>query len=200
MVGSSIGWTQAPYVACPAVPAGIIDACVPLRGGRVQVIPGIACENRLGAPDFMRGEETQILGALALEPRASARADICCVFPARTPSGWCSRMGSIEEFLTRADRRIIWRTARSQRAGARTACAREDVIGGAAFEAGLERCGESPQVPVLHRLFECRSRLLGGELTPAGRRRLSVGPADRQRCRRRTALVCRLPSRSGPCT
>ena len=44
----------------------------------------------------------------------------------------------------------------------------EDVIDGAAFEAGLKRCVDHPQVPVLHLLFECRSRLLGGELTPEG--------------------------------
>ena len=30
MVGSTIGWTEAPYVACPARPEQIADACVAL--------------------------------------------------------------------------------------------------------------------------------------------------------------------------
>ena len=68
MVGSSIGWVQAPYVVCPAIPEEIADACVLLRGGNVHIIPGLSCRNRFDAPDFLRGEETQILGALHLAP------------------------------------------------------------------------------------------------------------------------------------
>jgi len=40
MVGSSIGWIQAPYVACPAMPEQIADACVTQRGGNVHIVPG----------------------------------------------------------------------------------------------------------------------------------------------------------------
>ena len=59
MVGSSIGWTQTAYVPCPVRPAQIATACVALRDGRVHIVPGLSCRNRLEAPDVMRGEETQ---------------------------------------------------------------------------------------------------------------------------------------------
>ncbi len=63
MIGSDRGWRVVPYVPCPAdvrsIAAGIrwIDA-------RTGIVPGIAQERR-DAPDVMRGEEVQIIGALA---------------------------------------------------------------------------------------------------------------------------------------
>ena len=63
MVGSNRGWRETPYVACPAerrsIAAGIvwIDA-------RTGIVPGVAQDCR-DAPDVMRGEEVQIIGALA---------------------------------------------------------------------------------------------------------------------------------------
>ena len=63
MIGSNRGWREVPYVPCPAgvreVSEGImwIDA-------RTGLVPGV-CRNGPGAPDVMRGEEVQIIGALA---------------------------------------------------------------------------------------------------------------------------------------
>src|SRR5579862_3717611 len=37
MVGSSIGWVQAPYIACPVAPATIATSCVSLRAGAIQI-------------------------------------------------------------------------------------------------------------------------------------------------------------------
>jgi 2-dehydro-3-deoxygalactonokinase len=166
MVGSSIGWTQAPYVPCPAVPAAIMDACVPLRGGRVQVIPGLKCRNRLGAPDVIRGEETQVLGALALNPQLGHGLKLLCL-PGTHTKWLVLKDGMVEEFLT-APTGEIFGALRDHSVLVPNGLRTEDVIDGAAFEAGLKRCVEHPQVPVLHLLFECRSRLLGGELTPEG--------------------------------
>ena len=56
MVGSSIGWVEAPYVPCPAAPEQIAAACVALRDGAIHLVPGMSCRNRLDAPDVMRGE------------------------------------------------------------------------------------------------------------------------------------------------
>src|SRR5262245_30860292 len=56
MVGSSIGWVQAPYLPAPADPRALAAASLPLRSGAVRVVPGVSCRNRLGAPDVMRGE------------------------------------------------------------------------------------------------------------------------------------------------
>ena len=62
MVGARQGWLEAPYVACPAGAAEIAAATVMAPGG-VRILPGMSCLDARGAPDVMRGEETQILGA-----------------------------------------------------------------------------------------------------------------------------------------
>ena len=62
MVGARQGWLEAPYVACPAGAAEIAAATVLAPGG-VRILPGMSCLDARGAPDVMRGEETQILGA-----------------------------------------------------------------------------------------------------------------------------------------
>ncbi len=71
MVGSKQGWVEAPYCACPAgldEIAAALQAVVearPSRRGRIAIVPGVSCE-RDGVPDVMRGEETQVFGALDL--------------------------------------------------------------------------------------------------------------------------------------
>ena len=62
MVGARQGWLEAPYVACPAGAVEIAAATVLAPGG-VRILPGMSCLDARGAPDVMRGEETQILGA-----------------------------------------------------------------------------------------------------------------------------------------
>jgi len=171
MVGSSIGWTQAPYVPCPVIPTGIMDACVALRDGRVQVIPGLKCRNRLGAPDVIRGEETQVLGALTRNPGLRHGLQLLCL-PGTHTKWLVLRDGVVEEFLT-APTGELFAALRDHSVLVPNGSRNQDVAGGAAFEAGafeagLKRCFDHPQAPVLHLLFECRSRLLSGELTPEG--------------------------------
>ncbi|WP_285713868.1 2-dehydro-3-deoxygalactonokinase [Erythrobacter oryzae] len=63
MIGSNRGWRETPYVACPADARALADAIVWIDA-RTGIIPGVAQERR-DAPDVMRGEEVQIIGALA---------------------------------------------------------------------------------------------------------------------------------------
>lgn len=68
MVGSRQGWFEAPYRATPCTPldpSGLVT--VPTRDPRlnVRLIPGV---KQVKPADVMRGEETQIAGALALNP------------------------------------------------------------------------------------------------------------------------------------
>ena len=99
MVGSRQGWVEAPYVPCPAGAAEIAAAmtAVPAAGiGRIVVVPGLSVRDQRGAPDVMRSEETQILGALA----ASGRADGLFVLPG-THSKWARvEAGRIVDFAT----------------------------------------------------------------------------------------------------
>ena len=68
MVGSRQGWVEAPYRAVPCAPvaAGALVQ-VPVTDPRisVQIVPGLM---QAKPADVMRGEETQIAGALALDP------------------------------------------------------------------------------------------------------------------------------------
>ena len=68
MVGSRQGWHEAPYRAVPCAPlARGALVTVPVKDSRitVQIAPGL---KQVKPADVMRGEETQIAGALALVP------------------------------------------------------------------------------------------------------------------------------------
>lgn len=79
MVGSSIGWTTVPYVRCPARPEQVAAGALGIAGSRVHIVPGLSCRNRLGAPDVLRGEETQILGALRLHAPLQQGQQLLCL-------------------------------------------------------------------------------------------------------------------------
>ena len=63
MVGSNRGWVEAPYVPCPADIEDIANALA-WPEERTAIVPGVSWRSGDDA-DVMRGEETQILGALA---------------------------------------------------------------------------------------------------------------------------------------
>lgn len=70
MVGARDGWVEAPYADCPcdvdrwrAAAAGF-----DWRGAPLAIMAGLACVGADGLPDVMRGEETQIFGAMILDP------------------------------------------------------------------------------------------------------------------------------------
>jgi 2-dehydro-3-deoxygalactonokinase len=67
MIGSRQGWREAPYAQCPAGAGDIVKALAKIDhiGRAISLVPGLSTEND-AMPDVMRGEETQILGALAL--------------------------------------------------------------------------------------------------------------------------------------
>ena len=65
MVGSRQGWQEAPYCSCPAGFADIAAALAWVEPGRIAIVPGMCCEQQ-GVPDVMRGEETQVFGAMQL--------------------------------------------------------------------------------------------------------------------------------------
>ncbi|NBN77584.1 2-keto-3-deoxy-galactonokinase [Microvirga tunisiensis] len=96
MVGSRQGWVEAPYMA---VPCGPLNADHMVRGTTLDprialwVVPGL----KQDAPaDVMRGEETQIAGLLAGDPRFSGLA---CL--PGTHTKWVTvRGGEVQSFST----------------------------------------------------------------------------------------------------
>ena len=161
MVGSSIGWVQAPYLPAPVDPHTLAAACVALRGGRVRIVPGVSCRNRLGAPDVMRGEETQILGAMRLDPALSQGTRLICL-PGTHTKWVVLRDGVIVEFLTAPTGEMFELLSRHSvmvRDGFD-----EREINDAAYQAALARVKAHPDVELLHRIFEVRSRRLMAEM------------------------------------
>jgi 2-dehydro-3-deoxygalactonokinase len=97
MIGSRQGWKEAPYATCPAGADDIVKALAQIEWSELTValVPGLSTENA-GMPDVMRGEETQIFGALAL----SGKREGLFLLPG-THSKWAEvRDGRIVSFRT----------------------------------------------------------------------------------------------------
>ncbi|MBW8847562.1 MAG: 2-dehydro-3-deoxygalactonokinase [Burkholderiales bacterium] len=95
MVGSQHGWREAPYVACPADAAALAARSLQMHE-LLHFVPGLV--DNAARPDVMRGEETQIVGALARHPELTA--DACLVLPG-THSKWARvRDGRVTGFAT----------------------------------------------------------------------------------------------------
>jgi 2-dehydro-3-deoxygalactonokinase len=164
MVGSNIGWSQAPYVPCPAKPEQIAEACVALKNGAVHIVPGLSCRNPFGAPDFLRGEETQILGALKLVASLGKGRRLLCL-PGTHTKWVVLEDGLILHFLS-APTGELFALLRDHSVLVRSQADLGAEIDSQAFDAGLVRFAEHPEAQLVHRLFECRARQLSGELTP----------------------------------
>jgi 2-dehydro-3-deoxygalactonokinase len=97
MAGARQGWVEAGYVDTPAPLASVLNKAVPVPGQDrdIRILPGIA-QRDAKAPDVMRGEETQLLGALGGD--AAGEAIVC--MPG-THSKWVrANGGTVERFAT----------------------------------------------------------------------------------------------------
>ncbi len=101
MVGSRQGWREVPYLQGDAGAGDLARATLPVAAGGldVRIVPGLQGTSLAGAPDVMRGEETQLAGAIAL----GAAGDAVVCLPG-THSKWVEmnggRVRSITTFLT----------------------------------------------------------------------------------------------------
>lgn len=95
MVGSNRGWVDAGYVECPATVEALANNAIEPDNG-VWVIPGVSCNDGHRA-DVMRGEEVQLLGAVAAR---LAPGDALLCQPG-THCKWATmRGGAITDFVT----------------------------------------------------------------------------------------------------
>ena len=95
MVGSRQGWLEVPYVECPVSLTALSDHLGSISLESLSIVPGVATRDAAGIPDVMRGEETQLLGAVA--PDASG---VLAVLPG-THSKWARvEHGRIVDFTT----------------------------------------------------------------------------------------------------
>jgi 2-dehydro-3-deoxygalactonokinase len=163
MVGSTIGWREVRYLPCPIKPEMIAAGTARFEadGRAIVIAPGLSCRNRLMAPDVMRGEETQILGALRLDPQLAEGRHLLCM--PGTHTKWVSlKDGVIEHFLTAVSGELFDVLHRhSVLVNSKDAV---DMIGGPAFKRALEKTRHYPDAELIHLLFEVRSGQLSGEI------------------------------------
>jgi 2-dehydro-3-deoxygalactonokinase len=154
MVGSRQGWAEAPYAACPAGLDDIARQLLWLQPGRLAIVPGL-CAEAGGVPDVMRGEETQVFGALQSLPDAGAAHTL--VLPG-THSKWVQvEGGRITGFTTHMTGEC-YALLRQQSILARMLPADDADLDTAAFDAGVAQA----QLPggLLHHLFSVRTLAL----------------------------------------
>lgn len=159
MVGSRTGWAEAPYAPCPARADDLRERVLKIEadGLPVSIVPGLSCRNPLGGPDVMRGEETQILGALELDPTLKSGRHLL-VLPG-THSKWAVvENGAIAGFLTAPVGETF---ALLRRQSTLAAGVDADVQGSSeGFAMGLARIADRGSSVLPHLLFETRARQL----------------------------------------
>jgi 2-dehydro-3-deoxygalactonokinase len=161
MITSRQGWVETPYLPCPAGAAALARTLVRhrLKTGRLlHFVPGLMVQSPGDAPDLMRGEETQIVGAAEV-----ADGGGLFVLPG-THSKWAFTAGGqvlrFATFLTGE----LYALLRQHSILGRTMTG--EGFHATAFDAGV-RAGFADlgaTAGLLHRLFGVRSRALMGEL------------------------------------
>ncbi|GAA0589392.1 2-dehydro-3-deoxygalactonokinase [Craurococcus roseus] len=164
MVGSRQGWREAPYLPCPAGPAEIAAAAVPLAfpgAQRCFLVPGLSARGPEGVPDVMRGEETKMIGLLSeLGDGAASRATLC--LPG-THSKWARLEGGrVAGFATRMTGETRAVLLGHSILGRLSAPARDQGSSDEAFRRGVRRSRD--RGGLLHHLFGTRALGLMGEL------------------------------------
>jgi len=160
MIGSRQGWREAPYVGCPASVDALAAGIVVTTGGELAIVPGVISRDSSGMPDVMRGEETQVVGAIDGDA-----ASVLAVLPG-THSKWTrvehGRLVDFQTYMTGElysvllEHSILGRLAEHGTAG-------QDPD---AFARGVARGVGAGGLT--HDLFGARTLCLVGELAPTG--------------------------------
>lgn len=159
MVGSRNGWAEAAYAPCPVSAADIRERLLHIDadGLPVAIVPGLSCRNALGGPDVMRGEETQILGALELDPTLK-RGRHLLALPG-THTKWVAvEDGRVAGFVT-APVGELYALLREHSILAKAAPG-DEPESPEGFALGVARVVEQGAARLPHLIFETRSRQL----------------------------------------
>ena len=170
MAGAKTGWVEAGYVDTPAPLSAILKqaARVPGAARDIRILPGIA-QHDTKAPDVMRGEETQLLGALGLN--AAGEALVC--MPG-THSKWVRvKDGTVAHFSTFMTGELFSVVSRETILSLAVAGAAE-AEDTASFKSSLKAAFEAPAFAA-NLLFTARSRQLLFSSTPAAARETLSG-------------------------
>lgn len=159
MVGSRNGWQQTSYLSAERPLADLPDAMLEIDSAlpnvRCRIVPGYRFTDEYGAPDVMRGEETQVLGALAL-----GSATGWFLLPG-THSKWVRvEQGRVAEIVTFMTGELFWLLSQY---GTLANLMKEPQPVPSAFEAGIAAARHGS---FTHMAFCCRA-LVVTETMPA---------------------------------
>lgn len=164
MAGSTMGWLEVPYLPCPADLTELDDALSSPRP-EVFIVPGMRCTNPLGAPDVMRGEETQLLGACDLDPALARGRQLVCL--PGTHTKWASlHEGVLQEFITAPTGELFGLLCEHSVLVRDQATAMEHRL--PEFERGLAESSRHADVSLLHQVFQARSLRMDKQLSAEG--------------------------------
>ena len=167
MVGSAHGWREAGYVACPAALDRLHEHLVVVgmgRGATLHIVPGLIDDPLSGTPDVMRGEETQLVGLLALQPALAASATV--LMPG-THSKWVTlRDGRVSAFRTRMTGEL-YAVLRQHSVLGRLMSADAALWHADAFDAGLAAARGNGGIDLGAQLFAVRTLGLAKRWPPA---------------------------------
>jgi 2-dehydro-3-deoxygalactonokinase len=150
MVGSTRGWLDAPYVPAPADLAALAQARATVPGEDFAIVPGVKLTGTRS--DVMRGEEVQVLGAIAA---GLAPADALFCQPG-THNKWVHVAGGrIVDFATAMTGELF---ALLRGNGVLKGMLDGPVADGPAFRDGVARGAGATDLTVV--LFEVRAAVL----------------------------------------
>lgn len=163
MIGSTIGWTSAPYVQCPCEAGDLAAQLVRVRIGErdVAIVPGLSAIAPDGGPDVMRGEELEIFGLHALGLLSSGESLIA--LPG-THTKWARIQGGrVLQFFTSMASEVFDRVAER---GVLADVLTEAGAAGPAFAEGLEK-GAKEAFGFGRLLFSARAQVVTGAINRA---------------------------------
>jgi 2-dehydro-3-deoxygalactonokinase len=167
MVGSTIGWREVPYLKCPARPETIAATALRFEaaGRAIAILPGLSCRGITGAPDVMRGEETQILGALRLHSQLAKGRQVFCLPGTHTKWAVASD-GAVTQFQTALSGELYELLRRHSVLVSDGAHLQDSSVDAQnpAFMLGLDFARSNRKADLLHLLFSARSRVVTGEM------------------------------------
>lgn len=158
MIGSRQGWREARYVALPADGAALAAGFQAIPELDASIVAGVSGASLAGAPDVIRGEETQALGVMDITGQRS-----CCLCMPGSHSKWLEivdgRLTRFATFMTGETFAALKQHTILARMMEGTAHVPD------AFAAGLARARQPGGL--LHHLFTVRTDGLFGTLAPA---------------------------------
>jgi 2-dehydro-3-deoxygalactonokinase len=152
MVGSKLGWKEAPYLALPVALDELARHLVAIESplhAAIRIVPGVKLDDAK-QPDVIRGEETQIFGAL----QTLKGQDGVFVLPG-THSKWAIvEKGKLISFRTYMTGEVFGLLRRS---GTLSQLMEGDRHDDATFAEGVARGASADAGGLLHRLFSVRT-------------------------------------------